>query len=119
MTTTTLRGVDGFVRGLTAHGHPVRQQHGLVLFPVVPIDGGLAGEDVDTAVDTAELGNWPGVPPHWVHLPAAITFSRTNSQSSSMPGWLRHSRSIKGWGDNPDPVAAWIAHVRAVLGDAR
>ena len=35
-----------------------------------------------------------------------------------MPGWLGHSRQIVGWGDDPDPIAGWVAHVRGVIGEA-
>ena len=31
---------------------------------------------------------------------------------------LRTILPIAGWGEDPDPVQAWLAHVRAVVGEA-
>jgi hypothetical protein len=47
-----------------------------------------------------------------------VAFAATNIGGSPMPGWVSHSRDIKAWGRAPVPVAAWLAHVRGVLGGA-
>lgn len=70
-------------------------------------------------METAELTSWPVAPPHWIHLSASVSFAQTNCQPSVMPGWMRHSRQIVGWGADPDPAQAWLAHVRGVLAQAR
>ena len=91
--------------------------NGLVLYRITPVDGALAGTLVETGVAIDELGHWPQAPPHWLHFPDAIRFSRTNAETSAKPGWLKHSRNIAGWGDSP-PASGWASHVRAVLSEA-
>jgi adenylosuccinate synthase len=54
-----------------------------------------------------------------VHFPAAVQFTRTNSsQQETLPGWVRHSRQVNGWGDAEEPAQAWLAHLRRILQDA-
>jgi hypothetical protein len=54
-----------------------------------------------------------------VHLPATVQFTATNaSPAETLPGWVRHSRDVKGWGDAEEPAQAWLAHLRRVLEDA-
>src|SRR4051794_11962457 len=110
--------VDAFLGELLRLGAEPERRGGLVLYRVEPVTGRLADQVVETAVDTAELGAWPIAPPHWVHLPASVTFARTNTGPSPLSGWLQHSRQIAGWGEDPDPAQAWLAHVRAVVGEA-
>jgi hypothetical protein len=111
--------VEDFMAGLGRLGASPERRGGLVAYVVEPVSGRLAGELVTTAVESAELAAWPIAPPHWLHLPATITFASTNSQPSPLPGWLRHSRQITGWGADRDPAQAWLAHVRGVVGQAR
>lgn len=86
------------------------------MFTVEAVDGAYAGHDVATGVETNELASCPATPPHWVHLPAAISLPTTNSRPSPRQDWKKHSRKIASWG-NADPGRAWVAHVRAVLGE--
>lgn len=111
-------GVDGFIAGLRRCGLEPAVEHGVVTFAVEPVDGAHAGKPVSTGVGTEELGPWPAVPPHWVHLPNEIRFSRSSTQASSVPGWTKHSRQIAGWGNAAEPAQAWLAHVRSVVGAA-
>src|SRR5206468_67593 len=90
---------------------------GVVTFAVEPVDGALAGRLVEAGVSTDELSAWPAVPPHWVHLPSEVRFARSNTQPSELPGWTKHSRGTNGWGDAIHPAQAYVAHVRAVVGD--
>lgn len=115
----TTESVEQFVAGLRRLGANPERRGGLVLYEIEPVDGGLVGQVVQTAVEAAELGAWPIAPPHWVHFPGAITFAVTNSQASEFAGWLRHSRQVNGWGGDTDPAQAWLAHVRRIIGDAR
>jgi hypothetical protein len=110
---------EEFIVGLRRCGATAQRHDGLVLYQIEPVDGRFAGEVVQTAVEVQELTNWPMVPPHWVHLPTDVVFAATNSQPSSLPGWLRHSRQIMGWGGEAEPAQGWLAHVRAVVGEAQ
>jgi len=112
-------GESGFIAGLRRCGCQPERRNGVVVFSVVPVEGCHAGKLIETGVSADELRNWPSVPPHWVHLPASVRFSRTNQSASSIPGWVKHSRNIGGWGNASEPAQAWVAHVRAVLGEAR
>lgn len=91
---------------------------GVVTFLVIPIGGSRALQEVETGVSKDELSGWPAIPPHWVHLPEQVRFQRSNTQLSTVAGWVKHSRQIAGWGDAVEPAQAWIAHVRSVLGEA-
>ena len=110
-------GVEAFIQDMTALGFEATLEAELVIYKVVPVDGTYAGEPVKTGVGIAELQPWPQVPPHWLHFPIGVQFSRTNSRPSPMSGWSMHSRQITGWSDAPAGVA-WASHVRAVLSEA-
>jgi hypothetical protein len=111
--------IEEFMVGLRRLGANPERRDGLVAYCIEPVSGRFAGELVPTAVESGELAAWPIAPPHWLHFPGTITFASTNSQPSSLPGWLRHSRQITGWGADADPAQAWLAHVRGVTGQAR
>jgi hypothetical protein len=115
----TGESLAAFVDGLRRLRADPEVRDGLVFYRVEPVDGRHAGEVVETAVEVAELTGWPMVPPHWIHLPMEIMLPATNSQRSTRPRWLRHSRQVFGWGSDADSVRAWIAHVRGVLATAR
>jgi hypothetical protein len=116
---TPTTGVEAFTAALDAFDVGPVVESGLVLYTVMPVSGALAGKAVPTGVLLDEVAPWPTTPPHWIHLPAEITFSATNMSGSPRPGWRSHSREIKGWGTAPSPAAAWLAHVRGVLGGAQ
>ncbi|MGH3244746.1 MAG: hypothetical protein ACRDOI_00810 [Trebonia sp.] len=114
----TTAGVDTFIAGLRACGVDATVNGDVVVFTVVAAarSGPLT---TPTGVAVSELPAWPAIPPHWVHLPAAVQFAATNaSATETRPGWVRHSREIKGWGDAEEPAQAWLAHLRRVLRDA-
>jgi len=117
-TAATTVGADKFITGLRACGTDAAVQEGVVVFTVVA--AGRSGPlTTPTGVAVSELEAWPAVPPHWVHLPATVQFIATNaSPAETLPGWVRHSRDIKGWGDAEEPAQAWLAHLRRVLEDA-
>ncbi len=110
-------GIEAFIQDMTQLGFETTLEAELVIYKVLAVDGAYAGRPVDTAVGIGELEPWPQVPPHWLHFPTSVRFSRTNSQPSPKSGWLMHSRQITGWGDAPAGVA-WASHVRAVLSEA-
>jgi hypothetical protein len=111
-------GVDGFISGLRECGIETSIRHGVVTFIVAAVDGALAGQAVEVGVSVDELGAWPAVPPHWVHLPPDVRFTRSNTQASELPGWVKHSRGANAWGDAGHPPQAYVAHLRAVVGEA-
>lgn len=116
----SISGPDAFTDGLTQHGMTWQVIDGVVCFQVLAGTGPLAGILVDTGVAVTELQQWPMVPPHWAHLPADISISPTNASSTeTRTGWLRHSRGIRHWGSEADPISAWLAHVRSVLAGAQ
>lgn len=108
--------IEAFIQDMTELGFEATREVELVIYKVVAVDGAYAGRQVKTGVGVGELEPWPQVPPHWLHFPADVKFSQTNSKPSSKSGWLMHSRQITGWGDAPAGVA-WASHVRAVLSE--
>lgn len=113
-----MAGAGGFTAGLREGSLEPVVQHGVVQFQAVPVTGAFAAATVDCGVAVEDLAGWPTVPPHWLHLPSAVRFARTNSRPSPLPGWLRHSRPPAGWGNDASPVQAYLAHVRGILGEA-
>jgi hypothetical protein len=111
-------GADGFVAGLRECGLAPIVESEIVRFQAKPITGAFADAALDCGVAVGELGSWPAIPPHWLHLPSAVRFPRTNSQNSPIVGWLMHSRPPAGWGNDASPVSAYLAHVRGVMGEA-
>lgn len=112
-------GVDGFVAHLAELGVTAEKDGPVVRFEVDAAEGSQAGRMVSTAVSTSELLSWPLIPPHWVHFPATVKISPTNSDTNEcLPGWLRHSRQFSAWSSSAHPAQAWVAHVRSVLCDA-
>jgi hypothetical protein len=114
----TATGVEAFAAALEEVGAGPVVVSTLVTYTVTPVTGALAGCPVRTGVSVDEVAPWPAAPPHWIHLPAEVKFASTNVGGSPMSGWVSHSRDIKGWGTARVPVAAWLAHVRGVLGGA-
>ncbi len=113
-----LHGVQGFLADMTRLGFDPEVEANLVVYRLIPVDGSLAGTEIETGVSVDELGSWPQVPPHWVHLPGSVSFPGANSQGSPKSGWLMHSRDLRGWGDSP-PAVCWSSHVRGVLSEAK
>lgn len=109
-------GVEGFVAALEAFDVGPTVEEGLVLYTIVPVSGAYASQPVRTGVLVDEAAPWPTTPPHWIHLSEKITFSATNMSGSPKVSWRSHSREIKAWGVASSPAAAWLAHVRGVLG---
>lgn len=115
---TVSTGLEAFVAALDSLGADPQVQAEMVTYVVTPVAGALAGRAVRTGVSAEEVAPWPAAPPHWLHFPADVTFTATNSGDSSLPGWRAHSRDIGTWGVAQVPAAAWLAHVRGVLGGA-
>ena len=108
---------QAFVDAMTKLGLSPAVEAGLVICRITPAAGARAGRAVEVGAAVDELGGWPQVPPHWIHLPADVGFASTNSDNSPKTGWLKHSRNSAGWGDAP-PAVCWTAHLQAVLSEA-
>jgi hypothetical protein len=111
-------GVEGFVAALEEFAADPVVESGLVTYTVMPVSGALAGRRVRTGVTLEEVAPWPTAPPHWIHVAAEVRLPVTNVGGSPNAGWAAHSRDIAGWGTAREPIVAWLAHLRGVLGDA-
>ncbi|TCJ34613.1 hypothetical protein [Parafrankia sp. BMG5.11] len=111
-------GADAFIAGLHRCDIQTTVTASVVVFTVAAATQSGA-TDVETGVAVSELGAWPAVPPHWIHLPTTVALTNTNiNMDETLPGWVRHSRQVAGWGDAEEPAQAWLAHVRSVLQEA-
>lgn len=108
---------QAFVDAMDEIGLQPTKEADLVVCRITPAAGARSGCTVEVGVSIHELDGWPLVPPHWIHLPADVEFTTTNSEPSPKIGWLRHSRNSSGWGDAP-PTVCWTAHLQAVLSEA-
>lgn len=105
-----------FADDMAAVGAPVRAETGRLMYDVIAVGGALAGQTVSAGVSLAEVQNWPQAPPHWVHLPDAVAFEATNSDTTDCPpGWRRHSREFAFTDMSIPPALAWLRHVRGLL----
>jgi len=96
-------------------GAQPRVEGPVITFDVVPAGGSHAGTTLRSGAGVDEVGPWPTLPPHWVHLPAQVEIVPTNAAVSELEGWTKHSRDITAWGNAAEPAQAWLAHVRGVL----
>lgn len=111
-------GVQRFANDLGAAGAPVDFRGGVVVFPVQAMGGARAGDIIECGFDESELHSWPLTPPHWIHVPSDVALPGGNQETSAMPGFTRHSRTVTGWDGAPVPARALLAHVRGVLDEA-
>lgn len=105
-----------FIADMTDAGAPARADGPRVLYDVVAFGGALAGQTITTGVSISELQSWPAVPPHWIHLPAAVQFAQTNMDDTDCaPGYKRHSREYNYTDTSIHPARAWLSHVRGFI----
>lgn len=108
--------VRQFVDDMGAVGAPARVDGSRVLYEVVAVNGALEGQSVQTGVSISEIQSWPMVPPHWIHLPASVTFQATNMDDVDCPpDWKRHSRDFSYIDTSMPPALAWLRHVRGFI----
>ncbi|WP_428343175.1 hypothetical protein [Mycobacterium sp.] len=109
-------GVRRFIADLAAAEVSARVEGPAVIYAVTPIDGVLAGVEVQTAVSISELHSWPLAVPHWLHFPTSVTFAHSNINTDDcLTGWQRHSRDIGHWDTSSPAARGWLAHVRGAL----
>jgi hypothetical protein len=111
-------GSEIFIQGLIEKQVDAVVEGEMVCFEVIPVSGHYAFEAVKCGVALSELAAWPTAPPHWLHMSSAINFERTNTQQSSVSGWIGHSRPPANWGRDRDPIAGFLSHCRSVVGEA-
>lgn len=112
-------GLDRFDAELKQFGIVGEQRDSLLVYRVVPTSGTSCGVETETGVELPAVETWPQVPPHWIHVPDSLLIPGSNQQPSSAAGWSRYSRPHPGRLDaSAAPMREWIAHVRAVLGEA-
>ena len=109
--------MEAFINAMAELGLSPTREAGLVICQITPDGGARADSVIEVGVSKDELTSWPLAPPHWIHLPADIKFTKTNTEPSSKSGWLKHSRNIPAWGNAP-PATDWEKHLHAVLREA-
>lgn len=109
---------ERFIADLASLGVRVEVEENLVVFEVAISGGPLDGTTTEVAVEAKELGGWPLVHPHWLHLPSKLRFQTTNARPSTKLGWTRHSRAQATPSSTKRSGADWLAHVRGILREA-
>jgi hypothetical protein len=97
-------------------GAPVERDGERLMYDVLAVGGALVGKKVRTGVSLSEVQSWPLAPPHWIHLPANVSFPQTNTDQTDCPvGWVRHSRDFNLTDTSVPPALAWLRHVRGFV----
>jgi hypothetical protein len=110
-------GPAAFVSDLEALGLLPERVGDLVVAHIVAPLGVAAGDTVAVAADPP--GDYPRVPPHWVHLPERFDLLGGGRNASELgAGWSKWSRPHPGWQGGQSAAAEWVAHVRALLASA-
>jgi hypothetical protein len=79
--------------------------------------GVAAGEAVAVGADPP--GDYPRVPPHWLHLPVRFDLPGGGRNASELgAGWSKWSRPHPRWVGGQSAAVQWLAHVRALLSSA-
>jgi hypothetical protein len=105
-----------FVSDMTQAGAVARVDGPRIFYDVTAVGGALNGQTVTTGVSVSEVQSWPMAPPHWIHLPAVVTFAETNAdETDCLPGWKRHSRDFSLTDMSVPPARAWLRHVRGFI----
>lgn len=110
------KAAQRFIDDMGEIGAPARLDGARILYDVIAVGGGLAGQVVTTGVSVSEVQSWPEVPPHWIHLPDSVAFPQTNEDLVDCPpGWKRHSREYTYSDMSVPPALAWLRHVRGFI----
>ena len=99
--------------GLTELGFRPKQRGSLV---VVTLDIAIAERADLSVVGTDPPGDFPNIPPHWLHLRKELALPGEAGRSSDLGGgWRRWSRQHPSWKGGDNAVQAWLAHARSLL----
>lgn len=108
-----MTGADRFLGGLREKGLACESRSPLVL---VDLDVGPPGAATPFRVGTDPPGDFPNVPPHWLHLPREFVLPGGEGvQNSELgPDWRRWSRPHPKWTPGAG-VDVWLAHARSLV----
>ena len=99
--------------GLAELGFRPKQQGSLV---VVTLDIAIAERADLSVVGTDPPGDFPNIPPHWLHLRKELALPGEAGRSSDLGGgWRRWSRPHPSWKGGDNAVQEWLAHARSLL----
>ncbi|MDE2981525.1 MAG: hypothetical protein OXU74_10060 [Gemmatimonadota bacterium] len=99
--------------GLEELGLTPEQRGSLV---VVKLDITIAGRADLSVVGTDPAGDFPNIPPHWLHLRKELALPEETGRSSQLgDGWRKWSRQHPSWRGGDNAVQAWLAHARSLL----
>ena len=109
-------GVDRFLEHLRQHGLKVRRRGELAVVELNIVEGPLRGDEVEVGTDPP--ADYPNVPPHWLHLPAALSLKHGTGQASELgTGYLKWSRPHPRWIGDDRSGRRWVAHTRSLLAE--
>lgn len=107
-------GPEEFEKGLEALGLRAERRGQLVVVTVDVHLGPLADSTIDVGTDPP--GDFPRVPPHWIHLPEKIELPGGGRNASELgAGWSKWSRQHPRWRAELAAASQWLAHVRSLL----
>jgi hypothetical protein len=113
-----MTGPEEFTSGLTQIRLTWEVRGKLVL---VGMDVAPQGWACPFTIGTDPPADFPRTPPHWLHLPKALSLPDESGRLSELgPEWRKWSRSCPGWVDaTPNPIGQWAAQVRSLILAAR
>ena len=99
--------------GLKELGFRPEQRGSLV---VVKLDIAIAERADLSVVGTDPPGDFPNIPPHWLHLRKQLALPGEVGRSSELGDrWRRWSRKHPSWKGGDNAIQAWLAHARSLL----
>jgi len=108
-----MSGLARFVAGLHELGFQAEDRGG---FAVVTLDVGPVTAPGPHQVATDPPKDFPGVPPHWLHLHKGLVLSEDPGKPSELGDeWWKWSRAHPKWKGGDHAVRLWVAHARSLL----
>lgn len=112
-----MTGITAFLAGLKQLGLTTEQRGELA---VVTLDIAPPGAPGPHEVGTDPPGEFPRLPPHWIHLRRGLVLTEDPGRESELgPEWWKWSRAHPKWKGGDSAVRQWLAHVRSLLLAAR
>lgn len=107
-----MSGIDRFMTGLRALGIECEQRGNLVVATLEDSPLGLPGPH---EVGADPPGDFPNIPPHWVHLRTELVLPNGGPRASELgESWRKWSRQHPRWKPGYGS-REWVAHVRSLL----
>ena len=112
-----MSGLAHFMAGIEELGLDVEQRGALVL---VTLDVAPAAAQTLNQVGADPPGDFPNVPPHWLHLRRGLVLANDSGRASELGDeWWKWSRKHPKWRGGENAVRLWVAHARALLLSAK